>query len=523
MEKKNVLKRGKGITLVALIITVILMLIFAGVAVSVLTEDEGLFGKTKNSAELYELAAENENAIMSNFINIIDKYINPNLAGNDNNNNDNEDDIEVDEDLILINYDPRTSRIEDMQKPLKSTDKSSNSYDAQLTNIYYNNDKGIKFNGSSTYGTLDTANVNLTFPLTVTATVNWTSGSNDILFTDITSKIGIGTYNNKMLLSNYPNKSYYYSLPTGFLTNEVNYITVVYNASSADNKLYINGVEATKTSDNGHWNLSESGTYLGRRASGSYFNGILYNFKIYNKNLSADEVITLYELEKSDYENNTTANNQYAENIVLHYDCNEGENEEETLASVIKHETNELNDIKLTEVRHNAEKNGLNFNGTSSYGTIANSNFDISFPATVIMAVKRNSNDNMRLLFTNAASRIGIGFYYTDKMIVENTTSNVKRYVISNNYIEDKINYITVVYGENASDNKLYINGELLTEYVSDGGWNVSEAGTYIGRRNSGGYFNGTLYKLKVVEAEYTEEDVVKEYNKDKAYFSSIE
>lgn len=66
------MKGQKGITLVALVITVIVMLILAGVAISVLTSDGGLFNKTRNAANAYEISAANENKIVSNLMNYID-------------------------------------------------------------------------------------------------------------------------------------------------------------------------------------------------------------------------------------------------------------------------------------------------------------------------------------------------------------------------------------------------------------------------------------------------------------------
>jgi len=66
------MRRQNGITLVALVITVIIMLILAGVAISVLTEDGGLFRKSQNAGELYEHAADEENAMLSNLMNYVD-------------------------------------------------------------------------------------------------------------------------------------------------------------------------------------------------------------------------------------------------------------------------------------------------------------------------------------------------------------------------------------------------------------------------------------------------------------------
>ena len=45
------LKKENGITLVALIITVVVMLILAGVSISDITDGEGLFTKTRGAEE----------------------------------------------------------------------------------------------------------------------------------------------------------------------------------------------------------------------------------------------------------------------------------------------------------------------------------------------------------------------------------------------------------------------------------------------------------------------------------------
>ena len=56
MKKHN----KRGITLVALVITVIVLLIIAGVSISLLTGGEGLFSKAKEAADKYNNVAENE-------------------------------------------------------------------------------------------------------------------------------------------------------------------------------------------------------------------------------------------------------------------------------------------------------------------------------------------------------------------------------------------------------------------------------------------------------------------------------
>ena len=71
----NILKNKDGITLIALIITVIVMLILAGVAISVLTDDGGLFEKTRGAAEAYENSAEKEAKQIDDLMNNIDQYL----------------------------------------------------------------------------------------------------------------------------------------------------------------------------------------------------------------------------------------------------------------------------------------------------------------------------------------------------------------------------------------------------------------------------------------------------------------
>ena len=46
-------RKQAGITLITLVITVIVMLILAGVAINLTIGDNGIFGKSKDSAQVY--------------------------------------------------------------------------------------------------------------------------------------------------------------------------------------------------------------------------------------------------------------------------------------------------------------------------------------------------------------------------------------------------------------------------------------------------------------------------------------
>jgi len=72
MEKN--LRKNNGITLVALVITIIILLILAGVAIVTLTQT-GLFEKAKQAKNMTYNAYEKENAILGEYSNKIDETV----------------------------------------------------------------------------------------------------------------------------------------------------------------------------------------------------------------------------------------------------------------------------------------------------------------------------------------------------------------------------------------------------------------------------------------------------------------
>ncbi len=60
------LKEQKGITLVALVITIIVLIILAGVSLTLALGDNGIFQKSKNGVNKYKDAAANEQQQLQN-------------------------------------------------------------------------------------------------------------------------------------------------------------------------------------------------------------------------------------------------------------------------------------------------------------------------------------------------------------------------------------------------------------------------------------------------------------------------
>lgn len=69
------LKADKGITLVALIITIIVLLILAGVSISMVLGENGLINKAQNSVNTYDNRAVNENEMLNSIENKFEQYL----------------------------------------------------------------------------------------------------------------------------------------------------------------------------------------------------------------------------------------------------------------------------------------------------------------------------------------------------------------------------------------------------------------------------------------------------------------
>ena len=67
-------KKEVGITLIALVITVIVLLILAGVTIAGLSGDNGILTRAKKAKEKTEQAQDNESKTLSNMENILESY-----------------------------------------------------------------------------------------------------------------------------------------------------------------------------------------------------------------------------------------------------------------------------------------------------------------------------------------------------------------------------------------------------------------------------------------------------------------
>ena len=82
MEKgiKKIGKNIRGITLVALVVTIIVLLILAGVAINFTIGEDGIFRKAQEGANAYQNASQNEKIELDKISNYIDNYTNENKS-----------------------------------------------------------------------------------------------------------------------------------------------------------------------------------------------------------------------------------------------------------------------------------------------------------------------------------------------------------------------------------------------------------------------------------------------------------
>lgn len=68
------LKGQKGITLVALVVTIIVLIILAGVSIALILGDNGIATKAKDAKQNYAVSANEEQAQLTNAVTWVNDY-----------------------------------------------------------------------------------------------------------------------------------------------------------------------------------------------------------------------------------------------------------------------------------------------------------------------------------------------------------------------------------------------------------------------------------------------------------------
>lgn len=74
-------KKEKGITLVALVVTIVVLLILAGVSLSLVLGNNGIIKHAQNASQEYQAASGNEQLTLTNAEKATEKLVNDALKG----------------------------------------------------------------------------------------------------------------------------------------------------------------------------------------------------------------------------------------------------------------------------------------------------------------------------------------------------------------------------------------------------------------------------------------------------------
>ena len=334
--KKNI----KGITLIALIITIIILLILAGISIATIAGKDGLIIKTKSAKEEYIKSEMKEQLILAiqnlqaekngkgTLEDITQEWASSSIKGYDikakedkktngkiiqmtkeNNTgkflvdsnlkvveiNTEENESEELEAKVSYNFNDNTTEKIKTSELVKLKDITGNNNDAEVENITVNEEKnGIIFDGTSSYSKIDLKQ-NLTFPVTVEFAITTEDANRtQVIFSEPNLKIGMLKYESYFYLTvNYSAKGF--KIPSDFFDGNIKYITITYESLDKI-KMYINGEEITEKTTQTVNSSSEleNNIYLGKRSTGNYFKGTFHEFSIYNSIFDQNTIIERY-------------------------------------------------------------------------------------------------------------------------------------------------------------------------------------------------------------------------------------
>jgi hypothetical protein len=146
----------------------------------------------------------------------------------------------------------------------------------------------LVFNGSSSYGSIS----KVVSGATIEIAMSLNSDANQVIFVPAgySSKPCVGIFN-KMFMSSSQN-----NLPLSTFNSSIKVATTLslIHGGTSYYALYQDAVICTKNSVMQSYDSSGTITYMGRRSSGTYMNGIIFAGRVYSRALTAEEVAHNY-------------------------------------------------------------------------------------------------------------------------------------------------------------------------------------------------------------------------------------
>lgn len=542
--------KERAITLVVLVITIVILLILAGITLAIFNGNNGLLVRAKEAKEktVYRNAEEkiklavmasydkdaklNEEALKENLnkidginskINEIKWNLEVSVDGfgfeiTENGNivysgkGEDEEKEEVNPNIVVGYTFKNNSKSINKEKIYELKDNTKNNNNSKLYNICLNDEKnGIVFNGVDSYAKLNLQE-NLKFPMTIETTIKYTkSTTNSVIYLEPKSGTALGIYEN-YFVTTIGCSTNVVPIPLNFFDGELKHIIVVYNTLN-DFDIYINGEKLSKGNSTDTYSSGVGSTpYLGRREKGNYFNGTIYNFRIYKKRLEENEIVNSYNNDMDFLKNGAKKIDR--DGLILEYDIKSNhDGQKEDIPYIIKDISNNGSDATFYSAKYDENGNGIVFDGISTYAQL-DLKQNLTFPTTVEVTLQYTGTTTNSVIFLDPKSQIGIGVYSNYFVTTINKTTNV--IPIQSSLFDGKTKHIVITYN-NLTDSEFYLNGNKMIKSTSVyDAWDHEIGNTsVIGKREGGNYFKGIIYNFKIYNRILDENEINDKYKKE--------
>ena len=314
-------------------------------------------------------------------------------------------------------------------------------------------------------------------------------------------------------------------LNSGISPNNDQIYYVVGTYDGVNQKIYVDGVlqnSATTVTGNITYTGMTDGFLIGQVqgfTGGRYLTGNIYAMQIYQKALSAAEVLQNYEAQKSKF-----ANTIVQQGLVLNLDVGNPYSYGGAGTTVY-----DVSNTALSWTTNNTTYNSdpikyFSYNGSSSWLQSSTSTAYDSQTITMECWCYPNTLSQEGFLFEKGSVNTQYSMFFesiTNPNFVFRTMGTVSNQSLSfnvNTYLTVSAwNHIVCTY--NGSSKISYVNGVQVANVAASGTLPTGQVNQYIGRHTGGYFFNGRIAESRVYNIALSAAQVLQNYNATKGRF----
>jgi hypothetical protein len=394
---------------------------------------------------------------------------------------------------------------------------------------YYNKGSFL-FDGSNDYIVIpNSSSLKSTSALTVEAWVLISSSMN--YYGAIVGKGVSDTNEEYCLLVHYVNNKVYFDVGSGggpyvdasytFALNTWYHISATHlrASGSSDIKIYINGsqVSGTVVNPTNAVNDNTDNVTIGSRFTTptSIWNGKIGSVKIYNRNLSATEILQNYEAQKSKF-----ANTIVQQGLVLNLDAGNPYSYAGAGTTWYDVSGNSYNGVLTNGPTYSSTNGGIiNFDGVDDYSisTVA------SIPASSTVGIwikSSNYSNKIPLSIDGDSYASGPNIYFNSSYINWNTGDGALNPFSGSSYPDSNWHYI-VVTNDSSTNAKLYIDGVLIGTAAYRSTLSTTSNNFWICRFHGDNNYtiNASIGQVQLYNRVLSAAEVLQNYNATKGRF----